>query len=134
MSHVFTPFQEFRCQLEGDLGSIEKTLADMEMQYLQAEFSQPGTVLKGFEGFLSSKETLRKRSRSYKPEDKLFSLSSKSSPVTREVEQSNLDSLEPMTPGGFGKKGYAQKGYAQKGYAQKGYAQKGYAQKDKRGG
>lgn len=134
MSEVFAAFHDFRGQLESDLVGIERTLADMEVHYLQAEYSQAGTVLKGFEGFLSSKETLRKRSRSYKPEDRLFSLSSKSSPVSREVEQNTMEALEPMTPGGFGKKGYSQKGYSQKGYSQKGYAHKGYSQKDKRAG
>lgn len=38
----------------------------------------------GFEGFLSSKEALRKRqARGWKPGDRLFSLSSRSSPVVR---------------------------------------------------
>lgn len=38
--------------------------------------------LQGFEGFLSSKEALRKRqNRAWKPEDRLFSLSSQTSPV-----------------------------------------------------
>jgi chromatin modification-related protein EAF6 len=56
-------------------------ISDVEAEYLNAEFSQAGTVLKGFDGFLSSKETLRKRVRVWKPEDRIFSLSSKSSPV-----------------------------------------------------
>ena len=85
----------------------------METEYLQAEYSQCGTVLKvracrdprmhavgsltrapsaargvchgrdagaqGFEGFLSSKDALRKRARAFKPEDRSFSLSSCSS-------------------------------------------------------
>jgi len=38
--------------------------------------------LQGFEGFLSSKEALRKRqARAWKQEDRLFSLSSRTSPV-----------------------------------------------------
>ncbi|GLC56290.1 hypothetical protein PLESTB_001088800 [Pleodorina starrii] len=86
----------------------------MEHSYLTAEYSQCGTVLKGFEGFLNSKDILRKKSRTFKPEDRLFSLSSKSSPVTREMEQSSLEVLDSMTPLIYGKK-YAQKGYAQKG-------------------
>ena len=39
--------------------------------------------VQGFEGYLSSKDTLRKRARAYRPEDKIFSLSSKSSPAVR---------------------------------------------------
>lgn len=46
--------------------------------------SVPATpVVQGFEGFLSSKDNLRKRSKTYKPEDRLFSLSSRTSPVVR---------------------------------------------------
>ena len=37
--------------------------------------------LKGFEGFLSSKEALKRRTRQSRLEDRLFSLSSKSSPA-----------------------------------------------------
>jgi chromatin modification-related protein EAF6 len=55
---------------------------DMESSYFNAEHAQTGNVLKGFEGLLSTKEALRKRqSRGYKPEDRLFSLSSKTSPL-----------------------------------------------------
>lgn len=35
-------------------------------------------MMQGFDGFLASKENQRKRARAYKPEDRLFSLSSKS--------------------------------------------------------
>ena len=96
----------------------------LETEYLGAEYSQCGTVLKvhghtqcacpallfilkaqegkvsslnavtrtgsfvgartqGFEGFLSSKDALRKRARAFKPEDRLFSLSSKTSIAVR---------------------------------------------------
>lgn len=113
-------------------------LGDMEQNYLGAEYSQCGTVLKvsllstvrklvaertaagvtcvcsaqpaaalperrkcksrwmraaaarlrpcqGFDGFLSSKDVLRKKTRSFKPEDRLFSLSSKTSAVVSEA-------------------------------------------------
>ncbi|KAL9677485.1 hypothetical protein QQ045_005717 [Rhodiola kirilowii] len=54
----------------------------METSYLQ-DPSQCGNVLKGFEGFLSSSKstTLLKRSRKFQPEDRLFSLSSVTSPA-----------------------------------------------------
>ena len=47
------------------------------------QHQQPGLHgTQGFEGFLSSKEQLRKRAKSnVKPDDRLFSLSSKTSPV-----------------------------------------------------
>lgn len=48
----------------------------------------------GFDGFLSSKEALRKRqNRAWKPEDKLFSLSSKTSPVVSVYEVEDVCSL-----------------------------------------
>nr|GMD20090.1 chromatin modification-related protein MEAF6-like isoform X2 [Ipomoea batatas] len=54
----------------------------METSYLQ-DPSQCGNVLKGFEGFLSSSKstTLLKRSRKFQPDDRLFSLSSVTSPA-----------------------------------------------------
>lgn len=57
----------------------------METSYLQ-DPSQCGNVLKGFEGFLSSSKntTLLKRSRKFQPEDRLFSLSSTTSPAAEE--------------------------------------------------
>ncbi|KAG0491393.1 hypothetical protein HPP92_004791 [Vanilla planifolia] len=58
---------------------------DLETSYLQ-ESNQCGNVLKGFEGFLSSsKSTINlKRSRKFQPEDRIFSLSSATSPVVEE--------------------------------------------------
>mmetsp|Transcript_6024 Transcript_6024/g.13144 ORF Transcript_6024/g.13144 Transcript_6024/m.13144 type:complete len:123 (-) Transcript_6024:824-1192(-) len=120
MGSLIDEYQQFKMQLENELPKIERVVADLELQYLQAEYSQCGTILKGFEGFLSSKDNLRKRSRTYKPDERLFSLSSKTSPPSREVEQAGLESMDILPPVGFGKKGYATKGYAQKGYAQKG--------------
>ncbi|KAI8574413.1 hypothetical protein RHMOL_Rhmol01G0351600 [Rhododendron molle] len=84
-----------RAKLHEELRNIEKQLStrsliahlnlqvyDMETSYLQ-DPSQCGNVLKGFEGFLSSSKstTLLKRSRKFQPEDRLFSLSSVTSPA-----------------------------------------------------
>lgn len=103
----------YRDQLANDLQRVEQNIYDLESAYFNAEHSQTGNVLKGFEGLLSTKEALRKRqSRGYKTEDRLFSLSSKSSPLLKELPDG--DGLD-LAPGGFGKKGYASKGYAQKG-------------------
>uniref|UniRef100_A0A7S2SZM4 Chromatin modification-related protein MEAF6 n=1 Tax=Chloropicon primus TaxID=1764295 RepID=A0A7S2SZM4_9CHLO len=41
----------------------------------------------GYEGFLSSKDNLRKRARTFKIEDRLFSLSSRTSPAAKEEER-----------------------------------------------
>lgn len=66
----------------------------VEASYIQAEHSQTGNVIKGFDNYLFSKEALRKRARqSERKEDipkPLFSLSSKSSAVSRE-ENSMMD-------------------------------------------
>lgn len=62
----------------------------MEAAYLSAEYSAAGSVLRGFEGHLSTKEALRRRPRGWKPEDRAFSLSSRTSPVTREVEDEQM--------------------------------------------
>ncbi|XVF71996.1 hypothetical protein PTKIN_Ptkin12aG0085600 [Pterospermum kingtungense] len=75
-----------RSKLQEELRNIERQVYDMETSYLQ-DPSQCGNVLKGFEGFLSSSKNtaLLKRSRKFQPEDRLFSLSSITSPAAEEV-------------------------------------------------
>ncbi|OMP03100.1 hypothetical protein CCACVL1_02567 [Corchorus capsularis] len=75
-----------RAKLQEELRIIERQVYDMETSYLQ-DPSQCGNVLKGFEGFLSaSKNTaFLKRSRKFQPEDRLFSLSSVTSPAAEEI-------------------------------------------------
>ncbi|KAL1826012.1 hypothetical protein DCAR_0314216 [Daucus carota subsp. sativus] len=74
-----------RARLHEELRVIEKQVYDMETSYLH-DPSQCGNVLKGFEGFLSSSKStnLLKRSRKFGPEDRLFSLSSITSPAAEE--------------------------------------------------
>ncbi|KAK1260839.1 hypothetical protein QJS04_geneDACA002406 [Acorus gramineus] len=74
-----------REKLREELRSIEKQVYDLETSYLQ-DSNQIGNVLKGFEGFLSSSKstTNLKRSRKFQPEDRLFSLSSVTSPAVEE--------------------------------------------------
>ncbi|KAH8515329.1 hypothetical protein H0E87_003974 [Populus deltoides] len=71
-----------RAKLHDELRIIEKQVYDLETSYLQ-DPGQCGNVLKGFEGFLSSSKNtaLLKRSRKFQPEDRLFSLSSVTSPA-----------------------------------------------------
>ncbi|CAN1292127.1 Chromatin modification-related protein MEAF6 [Linum perenne] len=71
-----------RAKFHEELRTIERQVYDMETNYLQ-DPSQCGNVLKGFEGFLSSTKNtaLLKRSRKFQPEDRLFSLSSVTSPA-----------------------------------------------------
>ncbi|KAK6937783.1 Chromatin modification-related protein Eaf6 [Dillenia turbinata] len=89
-----------RAKLHEELRSIEKQVYDMETSYLQ-DPSQCGNVLKGFEGFLSSSKstTLLKRSRKFQPEDRLFSLSSITSPAAEE-HAGGRDEFGPGRPKG----------------------------------
>lgn len=106
---------QYKQQLETDLVRVEAQIADMELKFFQADHSATGSVIKGFEAHLSSKEALRKRlQRSWRTEDRWFSLSSCTSPVTKELQEQQ--EAEPALQGGFGKKGYPPaKGYPQKG-------------------
>ncbi|KAF8392201.1 hypothetical protein HHK36_022543 [Tetracentron sinense] len=74
-----------REKLQEELRNIEKQVYELETSYLQ-DSSQCGNVLKGYEGFLSSTKstTNLKRSRKFQPEDRLFSLSSVTSPAAEE--------------------------------------------------
>ncbi|GBG81286.1 hypothetical protein CBR_g31961 [Chara braunii] len=72
-------------KLEEELRNVEKQVYDLETTYLN-DSSQCGNVLKGFDGFLSSNKTASntKRPRKFMPEDRLFSLSSMTSPAVEE--------------------------------------------------
>ncbi|BDA44101.1 probable chromatin modification-related protein MEAF6 [Coccomyxa sp. Obi] len=116
MSQAAAQLAARKDQLEADLLKTEKMVYTMETDYLQADYTQCGTVLKGFEGFLSSKDALRKRARAFKPEDRAFSLSSKSSAATQELADFAMDQLEAMGVPGLGKgKTIQPMGTAQKG-------------------
>ncbi|XP_026457498.1 chromatin modification-related protein eaf6-like [Papaver somniferum] len=84
-SQVLTSLMSKREKLQEELRGIEKQVHELETSYLQ-DSSQGGNVLKGFEGFLSSTKstTNLKRSRKFQPEDRLFSLSSVTSPAVEE--------------------------------------------------
>ncbi|XP_026436442.1 chromatin modification-related protein MEAF6-like isoform X2 [Papaver somniferum] len=84
-SQVLTSLMSKREKLQEELRGIEKQVYELETSYLQ-DSSQGGNVLKGFEGFLSSTKstTNLKRSRKFQPEDRLFSLSSVTSPAVEE--------------------------------------------------
>ncbi|KAK9796251.1 hypothetical protein WJX73_002906 [Symbiochloris irregularis] len=105
-----------KSQLETELAKVEKNLYDLETAYLGAEHAQYGTALKGFEAVLSSKDAMRKRPRQFKLEDRLFSLSSCSSPARKELEQHNFEEADARSlfpsraAGAMGSKGLASKG------------------------
>ncbi|KAK7267361.1 hypothetical protein RIF29_20031 [Crotalaria pallida] len=89
-----------RAKLHEELRSIEKQVYDMETSYLQ-DPGQCGNVLKGFEGFLSSSKNTAflKRSRKFQPEDRLFSLSSVTSPAAEELAAGRDDGRSDFGPG-----------------------------------
>ncbi|KAL5212219.1 hypothetical protein ABZP36_023066 [Zizania latifolia] len=74
-----------RAKLQEELRSIERQVYDMETSYLQ-ESNHFGSVLKGFESFLSSSKNTSnlKRSRKFQADERLFSLSSVTSPAVDE--------------------------------------------------
>ncbi|XVF38457.1 hypothetical protein REPUB_Repub20aG0103900 [Reevesia pubescens] len=83
---MITALMNKREKLQDELRNIEKQVYELETNYLQ-ESSHFGHVLKGFEGFLSSSKNTSnlKRSRKFQPEDRLFSLSSVTSPAAEEL-------------------------------------------------
>ncbi|XP_015582317.2 chromatin modification-related protein MEAF6 isoform X1 [Ricinus communis] len=89
-----------REKLWEELRNIEKQVFELETSYLQ-ESGHFGHVLKGFEGFLSSSKstTNLKRSRKFQPEDRLFSLSSVTSPTAEELGLVRDDGRSDLGPG-----------------------------------
>ncbi|KAK2643645.1 hypothetical protein Ddye_018840 [Dipteronia dyeriana] len=89
-----------REKFQEELRNIEKQVYELETSYLQ-EASHFGNVLKGFEGFLSSSKntTNLKRPRKLQPEDRLFSLSSVTSPAAEELGVGRDDGRSDYGPG-----------------------------------
>ncbi|XP_044503521.1 chromatin modification-related protein MEAF6-like isoform X4 [Mangifera indica] len=100
-SAVMASLLSKRTKLLEELRNIERQVYDMETSYLQ-DPSQCGNVLKGFEGFLSSSKNtaLLKRSRKFQPEDRLFSLSSVTSPAAEEQAIGRVDYGPGRSKGG----------------------------------
>ncbi|KAL3648776.1 hypothetical protein CASFOL_005179 [Castilleja foliolosa] len=76
-----------REKLQNELRSVEKQVYELETSYLQ-ETNTFGNVFKGFDGFLSSSKNSAniKRSRKFQLEDRLFSLSSVTSPAAEKMQ------------------------------------------------
>eukprot|EP00271_Cylindrocystis_brebissonii_P001830 TRINITY_DN1212_c0_g8_i1.p1 TRINITY_DN1212_c0_g8~~TRINITY_DN1212_c0_g8_i1.p1 ORF type:complete len:233 (+),score=92.66 TRINITY_DN1212_c0_g8_i1:287-985(+) len=74
-----------RDKAEADLKTVEKQIYDLETTYLN-ESSQVGNVLRGFDGFLTANKAgaNTKRPRRLQVDDRLFSLSSLTSPAVEE--------------------------------------------------
>ncbi|XP_074319515.1 uncharacterized protein LOC141656503 [Silene latifolia] len=90
-----------RGKLKDELRNIEKQVYELETSYLQ-DSNQFGHVLKGFEGFInSSKSTINlKRPRKFQPEDRIFSLSSITSPAVEELSGGRDDFGPGRSKGG----------------------------------
>jgi hypothetical protein len=75
-------------KLQAEIDGIEKSIHELETVYVgQAECTAFGSVLKGLEGFLTSKNAQnRNKVRTFKLEDRLFSLSSVQSQSSREMQ------------------------------------------------
>ncbi|PIN14757.1 hypothetical protein CDL12_12613 [Handroanthus impetiginosus] len=89
-----------REKLQKELRSVEKQVYELETSYLQ-ETTTFGNALKGFEGFLSSSKNTAnlKRSRKFQPEDRVFSLSSVTSPAVGELGVGKEDGKSDMVQG-----------------------------------
>ncbi|KVH91447.1 chromatin modification-related protein MEAF6 isoform X1 [Cynara cardunculus var. scolymus] len=89
-----------RQKLQEELRTIEKQVYELETSYLQ-ESSNFGNVWKGYEGFLSSSKNTAnlKRSRKFQHEDRLFSLSSVTSPAAEELGAGREEGRSDMGPG-----------------------------------
>ncbi|KAL6208755.1 hypothetical protein ACLB2K_019700 [Fragaria x ananassa] len=99
-SQVLAQLLTKRTKLQDELRGIEKQVYDLETTYLQ-DPSQCGNVLKGFERFLSSTKSTSslRRSRKFQPEDRLFSLSSVTSPAAEELAAGRDDGRSDFGPG-----------------------------------
>ncbi|KAG9451688.1 hypothetical protein H6P81_004592 [Aristolochia fimbriata] len=99
-STTLTSLLNKREKLQDELRNIEKQVYDLETSYLH-DSTQCGNVLKGYEGFLSSSKstTNLKRSRKFQPEERLFSLSSVTSPAAEEHMVGRDDGRGEYGPG-----------------------------------
>ncbi|KAK6161305.1 hypothetical protein DH2020_004686 [Rehmannia glutinosa] len=89
-----------REKLQNELRSVEKQVYELETSYLQ-ETNTFGNAMKGFDGFLSSSKntTNIKRSRKFQLEDRVFSLSSATSPAAEELRVGKEDGKSDMVQG-----------------------------------
>ncbi|XP_006354485.1 chromatin modification-related protein MEAF6-like [Solanum tuberosum] len=100
-----------REKLQEELRNVEKQVYELETSYLQ-ESGTFGNALKGFEGFLSTsnKNSNLKRSRKFQLEDRLFSLSSVTSPAAEELGLGREDGRPDPTQGRMRGGGFANNG------------------------
>lgn len=90
-----------RKKLQEELRNVEKQVYELETTYLQ-DSTLCGSVFKGFEGSMSSSKAGNnlKRPRKFQPEDRIFSLSSITSPAVEEEGVGRDDIATARTKGG----------------------------------
>ncbi|CAK70320.1 unnamed protein product (macronuclear) [Paramecium tetraurelia] len=90
MDKKYSELLEKKGILENELKNLEKTIFDEETKYLE-ETGHLGNVIKGWEGYLSMKNSKLggnlQRKGKINPNDRIFSQSSKTSPFVQEVSQ-----------------------------------------------
>lgn len=75
-----------------DLSKLEKQIYELESVYFTADYTNFGNVVKGFNEFLTSKSAQAKnKNRQFRLEDRVFSLSSITSPGTVEAQSNPTD-------------------------------------------
>ena len=86
-----------RKELRNELGLIEKQIYDLETTYLE-DSKEFGNVFIGWSGYLATEKTKVKKS--VQNEERLFSLSSVSSPASRrdEAQRAKLDPKPTLNP------------------------------------
>ena len=75
-------------KLQQEIAEVEKHIHELVTVYVgQSDCTVFGSVLKGFEGFRTSKNAqIKNKGRTFRLEDRLFSLSSMSSASSREMQ------------------------------------------------
>ncbi|KAL4433991.1 hypothetical protein ABPG75_000432 [Micractinium tetrahymenae] len=93
-STAFEALDQRRQAIATDLSKLEKQIYELESVYFTADYTNFGNVVKGFNEFLTSKSAQAKnKNRQFRLEDRVFSLSSITSPGTLEAQMNPSDQL-----------------------------------------
>ncbi|KAI7843675.1 hypothetical protein COHA_002576 [Chlorella ohadii] len=96
-SPALEAFLQRREVIAGDIAKLEKQIYELESAYFTADCTNFGNVVKGFNEFLTSKSAQAKnKNRQFRLEDRVFSLSSITSPGTLEMQ--NTPAEQPAAP------------------------------------
>lgn len=95
-----TALKKRRNEVKADLNHIEKQIYDLETSYLE-ETKEFGNIFTGWDSYLSSDKAKQKK---ITLEDRLFSLSSVTSPASRKEENKKINKLSTNGAPGMMKK------------------------------